>query len=178
MTPRRRTLLTFGVSLVSLLGLGASLVAVPLIDDAAYGPKVTAVAPDEPARIGDWTFTLVKSGAFPGEGLNENSIPVGNALVAVMFRIEPGPGVGADDVASCDLELVQPSTGRSWEQAPDEEEFGYGLDPDSDTLCLMNDEPLQLEAVFLTVDGVADDVEVRLTSTALGFSDEFRFPLP
>lgn len=176
MTRLRRNLIALAVCILSVAGLGASLVAVPLIDDLSSEPTVTVIPANESVEIGDWTFTLTNSGEFPGEGRDENSIPVGDALIAAVIMIEPGPGVGADEGIGCDAELVEPGTERQWTQLVSEREFGYGLLEDSDTLCYLEAEPRQLEVVYLTPDGVYDDVAIDVTVSG-DFDKVFRFEL-
>jgi hypothetical protein len=72
--------------------------------------------------------------------------------------------------------LVEPSTGRTWETLVSEREFGYGIADDSSTNCLLDDEHLNYEVVFLTPDGVYDDVVVEVTVTS-EFDQLLRFEL-
>lgn len=166
MTRRRATLVALIVSVVSVLGLAGSLVALPIYYDVTYAAKPIVVTPDEPVEFGGYTFTLTASAAFPGEGLDENQVPVGSSLVAAIIEIVPGPGTGDDDQDTCDAELLEPATGRTWETLSSEREFGYGIADDSTTNCLLENEPLNLEVVFLTPDGVYDGavVDIKLTS--------------
>lgn len=172
----RRNLLALAVCLVSLVGLGASLVAVPVLNDLDSEDTVVVVEPGEPAQLKDWTFTLTDSAEFPGKGLDVNRVPVGNALVAAIIMIEPGPGVGPDDSRGCDATLVQTGTDRSWDPLVTEWEFGYELAEDSTTHCYMDEETKQLEVVFLAPEGVYDVAAIDITMN-IDFTDVFRFEL-
>jgi hypothetical protein len=163
MTRFRRTLIALAVCAVSLLGLGASLVAVPLSYRLQGEGTVIVVPAGEPIEIGDWTFTLTNSGEFPGKGVDENGLPTGNALIGAVIMIEPAPGVREDDEQYCDAALVQPGTEREWNTLVSEWEFGYVLLEGSRTQCAMRVESHQYEAVFLTPEGVYDDVAIDIT---------------
>lgn len=176
MTARRSTVIALIVAAVSALGLAGSLVLLPMYYDAAFSAKPIVVGPDEPVEFGGYTFTLTASAAFPGEGLDENQVPVGEALVAAIIEIEPGPGIGADDIDTCDAELLERSSDRTWDTLSSEREFGYGIADDSSTNCLLDDEALQYEVVFLTPDGVYDDAVVDIT-LASDFDRFLRFEL-
>ncbi len=121
------------------------------------------MSPDEPVELGGFTFTLTASAEFPGEGVDENQVPIGNALVAAIFQIEPSAGTGPDARSGCDAQLIDTGTGRTWDTVVSERDFGYGIADESSTNCLLQDEPLQYEVVFLTPDSVYDDVVIELT---------------
>lgn len=164
MSRTHTTVLALIVSAVSVVALAITLVVVPVVYDLVYDEyTVIEVAPKQSAELAGLRFELVASAAFPGEGLDVNQVPIGDGLIAAVIEIEDTTGKAEDEPISCDAQLVEPATGRTWDTVVSERDFGYGITDESTTQCYVDEDSIRYEPVFLTPDGVYDDVVIEIT---------------
>lgn len=173
----RRNVVPLAVATLSL-GACVFLLLGPQLMARAESAVWIDVAQGETATSNGYSFTLTLSQEFPGEGLggNGNAIPLGDALVGAVLEVRiVGEIPGEDEIVGCDTELTSRAGGeeRRWQTVGDASQFDYGIGEERTAYCILEDEPFDLELVYLTPEGVYDDATVDLT---VG-EDQFRFGL-
>lgn len=174
---KRRLRTWFGrnaVAVVVIMLAGAALTGVqlgmPLYENAQFQDAAIEVAKGEPIEVAGYTWTLVASGEFPHSAENED-VPEGLAVTAAIIQVRPGDD--PEVTGSCDAKLTvgDGPEARRWLTLNDPSAYNYGVREESTTTCILDGEPFDLEAVYLTPEGTLSDavleVEVGLISGTL-----------
>lgn len=144
------------------------VLGLPVIENLSREVEPQLIAFDEPFEAAGFRWQLTAAAEFPGEGIDENKVPVGASLVAALLSVTPLEG-GSDGL-NCEMTLTdRPASGaeeRTWLVLHTPANYGYGVQEDSTAYCnLSSGEPVALEMVFLTPLDVFGAATVDITLT-------------